>query len=211
MEPPHHCAAARPAADSGYQSATDRALRPVSENAGPSMPQLTIRCGTMLNQAESQPPPPKRSSPPSWWSSARPRISIPRGVHGSTLARCRRRRRSGRAAGTAPGLRRRGIPAAPDGKRRHAVHAGGGPRRQGRRGHGRRHGWPGRRWVRRRGVRVRAVPDRVRGLDRRPVHRLARARPRPARHRSAPLAPRLADCCQIAVSITMAYMLITML
>jgi len=51
------------------------------------MPQLMIRCGTTLNQAESQPPPPKRSRPPSWWSSARPRISIPRGVHGSTLAR----------------------------------------------------------------------------------------------------------------------------
>src|SRR6266481_3334026 len=49
------------------------------------------------------------------------------------------------------------LPAAPDGKRRHAVHAGGGPRRPGRRGHGRRHGWPGRRRVRRRGVRVRAV------------------------------------------------------
>jgi hypothetical protein len=72
------------------------------------------------------------------------------------------------------------------------------------------HGWLKRRRVRRRGVRVRAVPARVRGLDRRPIHRLARARARPARHRS-PLAPRLVGCCQVAVSITMAYMLITML
>ena len=71
----------------GHGFPTERALRPASENAGPSIPQLMIRCGTTLNQAESQPAPPKRCSPPSSWSSARPRISIPRGVHGFTLAR----------------------------------------------------------------------------------------------------------------------------
>src|SRR5215469_6398249 len=70
-----------------HGAATERALRPPAENAGRSIPQLMIRCGTMLNQAGSQPPPPKRSSPPWSCSSVRPRISIPRGVHGFTLTR----------------------------------------------------------------------------------------------------------------------------
>ena len=74
-------------ANRGHSVVTDRALRrPASAKADPSMPQLIIRCGTTANQAESQPPP-KRCSPPSSWSSALPRITIPRGVHGSVLAR----------------------------------------------------------------------------------------------------------------------------
>ena len=77
----------------GQGVATVRALRPASENAGPSIPQLMIRCGTMVNQAESQPPPPKRCSPPSAWSSARPRISIPQGSTGRRWPGRRRRRR----------------------------------------------------------------------------------------------------------------------
>ena len=75
------------AANRGHSVVTDRALRrPAAEKAGPSMPQLMIRWGTTANQAGSQPSP-KCCSPPSSWSSAAPRMTIPRGVHGSVLAR----------------------------------------------------------------------------------------------------------------------------